>query len=258
MALVNYRGSRGYGQNFLSSLPGKCGRQDVDDVMQSLEDVKKVIEVDSSKVSIFGGSHGGFLTTHLIGKFHICIQPPWVVRSSFWRKPTQPQPCVVLVVHMFIALCAYSVHQPYFFFPLFLRFPGQFPDTFWAAATRNPVTNVAHMASSTDIPDWCYVECGIPYEVDRLPTSEDYSIMFNASPIAHAGNVKTPLLMMVGDADRRVPMTQGIDYYKLLKARGVNTRLLVYPENRHSLANTLAAESDSWVNSALWMAGRFF
>lgn len=35
---------------------------------------------------------------------------------------------------------------------------GQHPDLFKVAAMRNPCTNIASMATATDIPDWCYVE----------------------------------------------------------------------------------------------------
>ena len=35
---------------------------------------------------------------------------------------------------------------------------AQYPEIFTAAATRNPVTNIAAMATTSDIPDWCYVE----------------------------------------------------------------------------------------------------
>jgi acylaminoacyl-peptidase len=35
---------------------------------------------------------------------------------------------------------------------------GQHPDLFKVAAMRNPCTNIASMATATDIPDWCYIE----------------------------------------------------------------------------------------------------
>lgn len=35
---------------------------------------------------------------------------------------------------------------------------GQHPELFKAGAVRNPVTNIAAMATTTDIPDWTYVE----------------------------------------------------------------------------------------------------
>jgi acylaminoacyl-peptidase len=34
------------------------------------------------------------------------------------------------------------------------------PSMFRAAVAINPVANIAHMISTTDIPDWCLVECG--------------------------------------------------------------------------------------------------
>lgn len=108
--LINYRGSTGYGQDMLESLPGKCGTQDVQDVMQAFRAVKDLGHVDESRVSVFGGSHGGFLTTHLIGWF--------LFGHDLTRLGEEPdeKSCV-----------------------------GQFPDTFFSAATRNPVTNIAHM-----------------------------------------------------------------------------------------------------------------
>lgn len=35
---------------------------------------------------------------------------------------------------------------------------AQHPDLFRVAALRNPVTNIASMTTSTDIPDWCWGE----------------------------------------------------------------------------------------------------
>ncbi|XP_069141324.1 acylamino-acid-releasing enzyme-like isoform X1 [Argopecten irradians] len=67
--MVNYRGSFGFGENNLRSLPGRIGDQDVKDVQAAAESVVQSGRVDGNKVAVFGGSHGGFLTTHLIGQY---------------------------------------------------------------------------------------------------------------------------------------------------------------------------------------------
>uniref|UniRef100_A0A667XNV5 acylaminoacyl-peptidase n=1 Tax=Myripristis murdjan TaxID=586833 RepID=A0A667XNV5_9TELE len=67
--LVNYRGSIGYGQDSILSLPGNVGTQDVQDVQFAVESILKNGEFDNEKVAIVGGSHGGFLACHLIGQY---------------------------------------------------------------------------------------------------------------------------------------------------------------------------------------------
>ena len=57
------------------------------------------------------------------------------------------------------------------------------------------------------------------------------------SPIMHAENVKTPLLLWAGKNDRIVPWNQSISYYLALRKLGVKNRLLVYPNEDHSLEN---------------------
>lgn len=42
--------------------------QDVNDVLTALDHVISKKLADPSKVAVLGGSHGGFLTTHLIGQ----------------------------------------------------------------------------------------------------------------------------------------------------------------------------------------------
>jgi acylaminoacyl-peptidase len=198
--LINYRGSAGYGQTSATCLLGLCGTQDVQDCLDAADAVVERKWCDASRLSVFGGSHGGFLTTHLI---------------------------------------------------------GQAPDKFIAAASRNPVTNIAHMCSSTDIQDWCLVECGIPSSLNYIPSAEDYVTMFNASPIRYASQVKTPLLLMLGDSDLRCPATQGVDYARVLRGNGKKCRVIMYKDNRHSLNTTIESEGDSWVNGAIWLAGHF-
>lgn len=68
--LVNYRGSTGYGQGQVESLFGKVGRQDVDDMKQAVEEVlASNSHLDSSRVGACGGSHGGFLSLHLVAQY---------------------------------------------------------------------------------------------------------------------------------------------------------------------------------------------
>jgi acylaminoacyl-peptidase len=64
----NYRGSIGFGQQDLTSLLGKAGRQDVDDVIACLDAAIAQKLVDPTRVAVVGGSHGGFLAAHLIGQ----------------------------------------------------------------------------------------------------------------------------------------------------------------------------------------------
>lgn len=64
------------------------------------------------------------------------------------------------------------------------------------------------------------------------------------SPVSYAAKMDTPTLVIHGALDYRVPDAQGLAYYNTLKARGVPSRLLWFPDENH------------WVlkpaNSALW------
>ena len=53
------------------------------------------------------------------------------------------------------------------------------------------------------------------------------------SPITHIKNVQTPTLVLHGEADERVPVSQGYEYYNALKHRGVVTKMVVYPRQHH-------------------------
>lgn len=81
LILVNYRGSLGFGEAALQSLPGKVGQQDVKDMLDALDKCIELGCVDASRVAVMGGSHGGFLTGHLLG------QAPDRFRCGVLRNP---------------------------------------------------------------------------------------------------------------------------------------------------------------------------
>ncbi|ELU02553.1 hypothetical protein CAPTEDRAFT_154305 [Capitella teleta] len=69
LLMVNYRGSAGFTQNGIDSLIGRVGDQDVKDCQGAAEKVIEMGLADRDRVLVMGGSHGGFLTCHLIGQY---------------------------------------------------------------------------------------------------------------------------------------------------------------------------------------------
>ncbi|HVR99876.1 MAG TPA: S9 family peptidase [Thermoanaerobaculia bacterium] len=53
------------------------------------------------------------------------------------------------------------------------------------------------------------------------------------SPSRYAANFKTPTLILHGEKDYRVPVTQGINLYGVLQAKEVPTRIVVFPDENH-------------------------
>jgi dipeptidyl aminopeptidase/acylaminoacyl peptidase len=53
------------------------------------------------------------------------------------------------------------------------------------------------------------------------------------SPVAHASDFKTPILLSVGENDFRVPMNNTLEMYAVLQRQRVPARLLVWPEANH-------------------------
>ncbi|XP_044008354.1 acylamino-acid-releasing enzyme-like isoform X1 [Aphidius gifuensis] len=67
---INYRGSIGMGSDNVEYLQGKVGHTDVIDCYNAIADsFKKYPWIDDKRVGISGGSHGGFLVTHLSGQY---------------------------------------------------------------------------------------------------------------------------------------------------------------------------------------------
>ncbi|KZT57883.1 alpha/beta-hydrolase [Calocera cornea HHB12733] len=71
--------------------------------------------------------------------------------------------------------------------------------------------------------------------VGSAPWSER-RVDINCSPISHVKGVKTPVLILHGEEDKRVPTAQGIEFYRgLRRASGYpkNHKLVIYPREGH-------------------------
>jgi dipeptidyl aminopeptidase/acylaminoacyl peptidase len=55
------------------------------------------------------------------------------------------------------------------------------------------------------------------------------------APISAINKAKTPILFQHGENDPRVPLISAMEMYRALKARGVETRLIVFPGQGHGL-----------------------
>jgi dipeptidyl aminopeptidase/acylaminoacyl peptidase len=55
------------------------------------------------------------------------------------------------------------------------------------------------------------------------------------SPITHVKGIRTPTLILHGEADERVPIGQGYELYNALKRQGCPVRMVVYPRAHHAI-----------------------
>jgi dipeptidyl aminopeptidase/acylaminoacyl peptidase len=99
---------------------------------------------------------------------------------------------------------------------------------FKAAAVGAGVTNLWSFMGTADIPGFLpdYFN-GNPWEV-----FENYQ---KHSPLSYVKSVKTPTLVLHGEADVRVPVSQGYEFYNALKRLGVTTKMVTYPRAPHSV-----------------------
>jgi len=62
---------------------------------------------------------------------------------------------------------------------------------------------------------------------------DDPAVYAKSSAINYIKNVKTPTLVVVGDRDGECPAPQSFEFWHALKAEGVKTQLVIYPNEGH-------------------------
>ena len=97
---------------------------------------------------------------------------------------------------------------------------------FKVASAGAPVTNLMSFNGTSDIPSFIPDYMG-GQAWEAMDIYQKHSPMFNIK------GVTTPTMIQQGDADIRVPISQGYEFYNALKAQGVPTRMLVLPRQPH-------------------------
>lgn len=103
-------------------------------------------------------------------------------------------------------------------------------DRFKAGVMGAGISDWGMMTATSDIPSYeVLMGGGNPYE-SAGPHSFD-----KQSPISYVHNARTPTLILHGENDERVPLSQGIFSHRGLRAYGVPTELVTYPREPHSI-----------------------
>jgi len=161
-----YRGSTGYGADFLVAIYQHFGDRAYSDVDSATDFAITQGWADPNRLAIFGWSAGGFMTS-------------WTVTQTHRYK---------------------------------------------AAIEGAGITDWLSFIPTSDI--W-------QVDYDARLQEKDATPMLQFSAVMHVDQVTTPLLILHGDADLRVPVLQGREYYVLLAERGKTVRMVTYPGSPH-------------------------
>ena len=161
-----YRGSTGYGSDFLAAIYQHFGDRAYADVDSATDFAVAQGWADPSRLAIFGWSAGGFMTS-------------WTVTQTHRYK---------------------------------------------AAVEGAGITDWLSFIPTSDT--W-------QIDYDARLQERDPVPMLQFSAVMRADQVTTPLLILHGESDIRVPTFQGREFYVLLAERGKTVRMVTYPGSPH-------------------------
>jgi len=99
-------------------------------------------------------------------------------------------------------------------------------DRFKAAVSGAGIANWLSYYGTNNIDTWM-----IPYF--GASVYDDPKVYERSSPLTFIKNVKAPTLLVGGDRDAEVPITQSYEYWNALRRLGVKTEFVVYPDEGH-------------------------
>jgi dipeptidyl aminopeptidase/acylaminoacyl peptidase len=104
---------------------------------------------------------------------------------------------------------------------------GQWPNRFRCLVQHDGIFDTRAMAYETE--ELWFTE----WEAGGRAPYEDPAAYERWNPVNHVANWKTPMLVITGEKDFRVPYTQGLASFTLLQRRNIPSRLVVFPDENH-------------------------
>ena len=181
-----YRGSTGYGSEFLEAIYQHFGDRAYTDVDSATDFAISQGWADPNRLAIFGWSAGGFMTS-------------WTVTQTHRYK---------------------------------------------AAIEGAGITDWLSFIPTSDIAQVDY---------DMRWQEKDVTPFLQFSAVMYADKVTTPLLVLHGEADLRVPTFQGREFFVLLAERGKTVRMVTYPGSPH-FPRLAEQRRDIFVEVQNWLA----
>ena len=124
---------------------------------------------------------------------------------------------------------------------------GKWPDRFKCLVQHDGVFDARAMAYETE-ELWFDI-----WEHGGKTYYEDPAAYEKWNPVNHVANWKTPMLVITGENDFRIPYTQGLASFTALQMRGVPAELLVFPDENHWVLKP--KNSLQWHNTVFgWLA----
>ncbi|KAF9054011.1 Alpha/Beta hydrolase protein [Panaeolus papilionaceus] len=229
LSFPNYTGSPGFGEDFLQALIGRCGELDVQDCIAAAQHLVSlgISEEGAGKQLITGGSHGGFLTAHLIGQF------PDFFSAAIMRNP------------VIAAGNVYNTDIPDWYYSEF-GFGYPLSSSTPSSAKELDPTSALPLPSNTTYPS--------------VLSAENYGELQQMSPTRYIDDIRVPVLLLIGAVDRRVAPAQGIEFYHALRGKrslsgktDVDVEMLVFPDDSHPLDGVEAAKAGFYATIS-WFA----
>jgi dipeptidyl aminopeptidase/acylaminoacyl peptidase len=102
---------------------------------------------------------------------------------------------------------------------------------FAAAVSENGVTNQVSAWANCDVG----AVYGDAYAIGAATTPDGVELLWRQSPLRHVAGVRTPLLLLQGEADLRCPPADAEQLFVALRRLGRTVEYVLYPEESHEL-----------------------
>ena len=122
---------------------------------------------------------------------------------------------------------------------------GNWPDRFKCIVNHDGIFDLRSMSYETEELWFTEWDLGGPYH-------ENAAGIERWNPVNHVTKWRTPMLVVHGEKDFRVPLTQGLASFTAAQRRGIPSRLLVFPDENHWVLKP--KNSIQWYNEVFgWM-----